>query len=279
MSFHSLKQPGSRAATRSSGVRALTAGIALALLGATVHADAQSASVPNFSGFWNLDVSGMHGPKDSPADMPEGWRNFGTVDQPGPSLRPEVFAQVKAQRIKEGTATDIQGGLDPETAACNSGGFPDFISFFDPLDIHQRADEILMVTERERQLPRHIYIVPEHPIGKNYVPAENGLTFREGHSLGHWQGQDLIVDTDSFMEGPWMFSIDRIPHSDAMTTHEVYSLSADGQTMTDVLTINDPKTLAKPWVLKYQWHRAPRETEAFEGECHVDLKFLNDQAG
>ena len=139
-----------------------------------------------------------------------------------------MFQSLKAQRLKESEARTLDGGLDPQTAACEAGGFPDFISFGDPLDIHQRSDEILMVTERERQLPRHIYILPEHPVSKIYSPAESGLTFREGHSLAHWEGSKLIVDTKYFMEGPWMFSIERIPHSDEMTTHEEIELSADG---------------------------------------------------
>jgi hypothetical protein len=241
------------------------------------QAPAQPGSVPDISGYWLLDNSGMRGPRVSPPDLPEGWRNFGMPDRPGPMLRPEIYAALKAQRVKEAAAREMKDGLDPQTAACEAGGFPDFISFGEPLDIHQRADEIVMVTERERQLPRHVYILPDHPLDPTYAPAQNGLTFRQGHSLGRWERGKLIVETDAFMEGPWMFSIERVPHSDAMTTHEVYELSADGKVLTDTLTITDPKTLVQPWVLKFRWNRAPKATEAFEGECHVDLDFLNAQ--
>jgi hypothetical protein len=117
--------------------------------------------------------------------------------------------------------------LDEKTARCEAGGFPDFLEFDNPLDILQRPDELLMVTERDRQLPRHIYISPPHPISDEYSPARNGVFTHNGHSLAHWEGNTLVIKTDGFDPSPWMFSIDRIPHSDAMTTLERLSLSAD----------------------------------------------------
>ena len=231
------------------------------------------AGHPNFAGIWQLNRQrGVK--KVSPPDLPEGWRTFGTPDLPGPPLTRQAYEAVKAQRVKESQATNKQGGLDDQTARCARGGFPDFISFGDPLDIMQRPDEIIMVTERERQIPRHIWISPPHPLLPDYSPARSGLLFNNGHSVAHWEGDTLVIESDSFDPGPWMFSIERLPHSDAMTTTERLSLSADGATLTDLLEIRDPKVLTAPWKLKFSWHRAPPGTEALEGNCDIDLDYL-----
>ena len=229
---------------------------------------------PNFSGIWMLEPAGPKDTTSFPADLPEGWRTFGSVNRPAPPLRDDAYRIVKAQRLKENSATDIHGGLDDETAHCRSGGFPDFISFDVPLDIMQRPDELLMVTERERQLPRHIWIMPPHPLIEDYAPARTGILYRNGHSVAQWEGETLVIRSDSFETGPWMFSIERIPHSDAMTTVEHMSISADGSTLTTILEVTDPKVLTRPWVLNYVWKRAKPGTEALESTCEIDLDYL-----
>jgi hypothetical protein len=241
---------------------------------APAPAPAQAEARPDFSGLWMLEPGGPKDTKSFPADLPEGWRTFGSVNRPAPPLTKEAYEQVRAQRVKENSATDIHGGLDDETAHCRVAGFPDFISFDVPLDIMQRPDELLMVTERERQLPRHIWIVPEHPLIEDYSPARSGMLYRNGHSIAHWEGRTLVIKTDSFETGPWMFSIERVPHSDRMTTVERLDLSADGSTLTDVLEITDPKVLTRPWTLKYVWKRAKPGTEALESNCEIDAEYL-----
>lgn len=250
--------------------------IGLAGLIRDVHAAASVAKTekhPDFSGFWILDNSMNRGPKQSPPDLPGGWRGFGTKNLPAPPLRKEVYEEFRARRAREEAATNRVGGLDEQTARCGPGGFPDMMSFGDPLDIFQRADEMMMVTERDRQLPRHIYISPPHPANPLYLPSKNGILRNNGHSVAHWEGDVLIIKTDGLDPGSWMFSIERIPHSDAMTVTERLTLSPDGKTMTNVMDINDPKTLTAIWTLTYIWHRAPADQEAFEGSCTIDPTF------
>ena len=127
---------------------------------------------------------------------------FGTADMPGPQLQKQAYAIVLAQRIKEDKAVKISDGLDGQTARCESGGFPDFMTFDNPLDIMQRPDEIVMVTERERQLPRHIYISPPHPQSDIYDATKNGIATHNGHSVAHWEGGILVVKTDGFDPSP-----------------------------------------------------------------------------
>ncbi len=246
--------------------------IAAALCGfqvsSVIASEAKATAHPDFSGFWLIDASLRFSGGNGPADLPEGWRGLGSFrTNPQPPLLPSVYEQVRSRRVSEHAATTRDGGVDEQTAACGPGGFPDMLEMMDPLDIHQRADELLMVTERERQLPRHVYIVPAHVLQDMYQPSKGGNLSNNGHAIGHWEGSTLIIDTDGFEPGPWMFSIDRIPHSGEMTTHERLSLSSDGAMLIDELTITDPKTLTKPWTLTIKYRRAPPGTEALESYC------------
>ena len=249
------------------------AGTTALCFGMDVHAEAKSKARPDFSGFWVLDESLHFSGGNGPPDLVGGWRGFGSFrNNPQPPLQRHIYEEVRDRRNREMSATDLQGGLDEQTALCGPGGFPDLLEFFDPLDIHQRDDELIMLTERERQLPRHIYITPRHVVSDQYLPSKTGVTSNNGHSLGHWEGNSLVVKTDGVDAGPWMFSIDRIPHSDALQATERLSLSPDGKVLTDVLTIIDPKVLVQPWTLTLKWNRAPPDTEAIESVCVRDAE-------
>jgi len=66
-----------------------------------------------------------------------------------------------------------------------------------------------------------------------------------GDSIGHWEGDTLVVDTIGFNDKTWL---DRggHPHSDKL--HLVERLHrVDANTMTDELTIDDPIAYTKTW--------------------------------
>jgi hypothetical protein len=91
-----------------------------------------------------------------------------------------------------------------------------------------------------------------------------------GHSVGHWEGKTLVVDTVNLN--------DRTPHMPfvravvSLTTHitERYHVEDGGKTLVNVMTFDDPKVLAHPWTLTYKYHRAPVGTELWEYVCEVN---------
>lgn len=230
---------------------------------ATASSVASAPAVPDFSGFW-LRQNPPRGAPTAPPDLPEGWR---TLNAFPPPLRPEAYEIVKAQRIKEAAALERGTGVDPQTARCAPAGMPDVMFHIPPLDIIQRRDEIVMVTERERTLPRHLYITPFHPLSKAYDPKESGNLTPNGRSVAHWEGKVLVVRTDGFDPGPYMASIDRVPHSEEMVIEERLSLDASGQVLSNQMTVTDPKTLTRPWTFTLNYRRAPPDTEAIQQVC------------
>ncbi len=67
-----------------------------------------------------------------------------------------------------------------------------------------------------------------------------------GYSVGHWDGDTLVVDSAGFDERTWVDHFG-YPHSDQMHLQERYHRT-NYNTLELVMTITDPKVYTKPWV-------------------------------
>jgi hypothetical protein len=66
-----------------------------------------------------------------------------------------------------------------------------------------------------------------------------------GHSIGHWKGDTLVIDTVGFNEKFWMVRAG-FPHTDAL--HLIERISRpDYDTLKYGAIIDDPKTYTGPW--------------------------------
>lgn len=66
-----------------------------------------------------------------------------------------------------------------------------------------------------------------------------------GDSVGHWEGNTLIVDVIGFNDRTWI-SGDGHFHSEAM--HVVERFTREGNSLKYEVTVEDPNVLTKPWV-------------------------------
>jgi hypothetical protein len=69
-----------------------------------------------------------------------------------------------------------------------------------------------------------------------------------GHSVGHWEGDTMVVDTTGFNDKGWM-PMQR-PRTDKLHLTERFRRIDAGHLEYDV-TIDDPGTLTKPWHIKF----------------------------
>jgi hypothetical protein len=74
-----------------------------------------------------------------------------------------------------------------------------------------------------------------------------GLPRWSGYSVGHWDGDTFVVETNGLDERSWLDSYGD-PHSD-ITTYEERWHRVDHDTMELSMTITDPKIYTKPWVV------------------------------
>ena len=69
-----------------------------------------------------------------------------------------------------------------------------------------------------------------------------------GHSIGHWDGDTLVVDRVGFDPRVWL-DMDSHPHSDKLHIIERYHRPDLGHLEIEI-TVDDPGVLAKPWTQK-----------------------------
>jgi hypothetical protein len=85
-----------------------------------------------------------------------------------------------------------------------------------------------------------------------------------GHSVGHFEGDELVVDTVGMTPGPVAAGGWRTPQ-----THltERFSVTPDGQHLSIRYTWTDPKVYVKPHRYMYTFDRLPAGSYAFEYWC------------
>ena len=66
-----------------------------------------------------------------------------------------------------------------------------------------------------------------------------------GHSIGHWEGETLVVDTIGFNERFW-FSREGLPHTEQLHLIEKFT-RPEYNTLRYEVTIDDPGAYTKPW--------------------------------
>ena len=108
-------------------------------------------------------------------------------------------------------------------------------------------------------------------------PKDLDTTFW-GHSIGHWEGDTLVVDTVGFNDETWVGGGGAVGrtmytsiHSDQM--HVVEKWTRSGDVLTYEATVDDPVAFTRPWVItpRRVRHAGPGE-ELIETICTADFK-------
>lgn len=213
--------------------------IILGLIGATLAlpALAQEMNHPDLSGVWT-SYSGGGGPGGRGRGGPAGAGGRGGAG--GAQLTP--LAQEKRQEYLDVT----QGTNHSPGAYCVGSGMPASMTGSGgyPMEILQHPRQINITYEAHKEI-RRIYI------GDHGYDPDEIFPERNGFSVGHWEGDTLVVEVTHLMEQ----TDTSAPHSEQARIVERYSLSeVDGRriltnewVMTDPLFLTEPMTGTKQW--------------------------------
>ena len=98
-----------------------------------------------------------------------------------------------------------------------------------------------------------------------------------GDSIGHWEGNTLVVDTTNF-NGRVAYSRE-IPYlSEDLHTVERFTLT-DGNTVDYEVTIDDPKLFTGPWKVAGYFSKAAKDVESIEFACAEGSQTLQNIFG
>jgi hypothetical protein len=150
------------------------------------------------------------------------------ADPNKPAYKPELVAKVKE-------LADNENKMDP-AFFCKPEGVP---RIGPPNEIIQTPGKVVFLYENEKGNTYRVI-----PIDKPHRTDVDDLYY--GDSVGHWDGNTLVVDANSFTDDTWL-SIDGYFHSTAM--HVIERVSRDGNTLHYQATVEDPNVLTKPWVM------------------------------
>jgi hypothetical protein len=92
-----------------------------------------------------------------------------------------------------------------------------------------------------------------------------------GYAVGHWEGDELVVDTRNFTFDPdGMDDHAHLPSSTRKKLTERYKITAPGE-MTLTITIEDPAFLTKPFTYQHYWTQVKARPLDFWAECDPEV--------
>jgi hypothetical protein len=218
---------------------------ACALAGAVTTAYAEMPNPPvDWVGIWNpherniFDPSAFVDPRNKTADGNAAYmREY-------PPYKPEW----EARYVKK--LADNKAGIptDPH-ASCVPGGMPRTMVIPYPSEYVVTPTVVYILSEETSQVRRIFTDGRKHPTGDDLEHTY------QGHSIGHWEGDTLVVDTVG-MRGDTVYDVTAAPHSDQV--HEVERIRRISPTqMEDVMAIDDPLAFTRQWVIRRTYDLKP----------------------
>jgi hypothetical protein len=178
------------------------------------------ASIPDFSGIWaHLTWPDVEPPPAGPGPVTNRSRRNGATDiyqlvgdYSNPILQPAA-----AETVKKLGEFSLTGGLYPTPSnQCWPGGVPFLFSSNIGMQMFQQPDRITIVYSNDHEV-RHVRMNEPHPA--HVTPSWYG------DSVGHYEGDTLVIDTVGIKIGPFaMLDMYGTPHSPALHVVERYRL-------------------------------------------------------
>jgi hypothetical protein len=233
------------------------------------------ANIPDFSGYWTRDgenPSTFEPPPDGPSGImtavehyghcvvgggeqvaggelsvacPEGVTenrasNAWIADTDNPILQPWTReALLKNRRDEEKGIAHLSFQQN-----CKPSGVPQILNLRYAVQLLQTEGQTTILYENNQQI-RRVYMNEEHPA--DLKPSWYG------HSVGHYEGDELVIDTVAQVE---FTELDRFGtlHSDQLHVVERYRMLDDGR-MRVMVTVTDPKAFTMPWRVQATYKR------------------------
>ena len=251
----------------SKTVRALSmlgaSALCLLLFGAPSQLSAQTpaAKVPDFTGTWQrfdqpymqfLEPVEGRGPlREHPVQKrhPTQGDNKPFIGDPSdPLLKPWAQAIIREKAYRQ--IVD-QEEILPAHSLCWPAGVPGNLRLREPVQFLQEKNMITFIYQRDHQV-RRIYLNEPH--------SANPKVSWYGESVGHYEGDVLVVDTVG-IDARSMVDWYGTPHTDAMHVVERYRMIDGGQRMEVTFTVTDPNTFTQPWTARVHYRRGAANIE------------------
>ncbi len=220
--------------------------------------------MPDFNGVWDFTQ-----PKHtvhvavfdpSQAIVPYQWSDELPAFGPNPgTYEPNIPYNPKwAAEYKKAVKDSAQGRAIDDSSSCKPNGMPRLMAgTVGGFDLVETPDVIVMSFGIG---PEHRFIFMDgrpHPAAFN--PDAGSALLHSGHSVGHFEGNTLVVDTVNMM--PTFYDQTGARHSDQVHMVEHLTL-VDANTIRNDMVIEDPVAFTKPWEVTRYYVRNKRAANA-----------------
>ena len=185
---------------------------------------------------------------------------LGVVDGGAIPYRPEALARKRENFQKRLTADPFDRGLGDPEAKCFLPGVPRATYMPYPFQIIQGSNTIL--------------IAYEYRGGLREIPLNNAKLFKDvdswmGQSVGHWDGETLVIDVTGFNGMEWLDRAGNFLSDKAHVVERYTRISPDHLSYEAV--IDDPSLFTRSWKLSMPlYRRIDQRAQIIEFRC-MDL--------
>ena len=163
--------------------------------------------------------------------------------------------------LREGTI------IDTARRYCVPDGVPRILATPYPFEILQTRGQTTILHELNHVVR---VVAMDRPL-----PALEDLVaypYYSGHSVGHWDGDTLVVETTGFNEKTFLDATGA-PHTDQLKTTERIRKINGGRQLEDIVTVHDPVTFTRDWSARFVYDQRTdiRLQDYVCGEKHRDI--------
>jgi hypothetical protein len=203
---------------------------------------ADLAKLPDWSGIWNPKITDQ----------------FAQVKTNPPPWTPKAAAQIARMDAEERA-----GRPPPIFVNCLPEGMPSWMLVtHNAMEILFTPGRVTMLGESDGNRLRRIYTD-----GRSH-PDSPDPTFH-GHSIGHWEGQTLVIDTVGVVPQAYLAVSEAVGLPNNGDLHVVEHIHLEGpDVMHDDLEITAPRLLTRPWkTTRIFFRQRARKFDIVEGVC------------
>ena len=201
----------------------------------------ETPPIADFGGFWNHPVRSIdfeNAPEGGPGPVQNtteitGRNPIWVGDYTNPILQDWTAEMVR----EKGEAALNSRGPPTAQMLCMPSGVPNDHSLMGPLHIVQSSDLVLIVHQRDHQI-RRVFMNQKH--------SENIEPSWYGESVGHYEGDTLVVDTIGLNDRT-VTDRNGTPHTDKIHVVERYRVAEDRSEMEVQFNVTDPGAFTMAW--------------------------------
>ena len=229
---------------------------------------AEAQPIPDFSGLWGRDWPFFEQPRSGPGPIVSALRNHdGTFstdafvgDLANPMLKPHA-----AEFLMKRGAISLNGAASPDPVnQCWPEPVPFTLGVQFGMQMLQHKDGVTIIYIGDHKV-RHVRLNEPHPA--NVTPSW------QGHSVGHYEGDTLVIDTVGQKVGPLsVFDLFGTPFSPALHVIERYRL-IDAEATREAVRKREAAYLppGTPSFIRNTYGRGPIDTDPMKKGLQVEI--------